>query len=412
MAPANLCLLFCLVCELVSGGEFYEDNDGVLLLDNTNFDLAVEAHELLLVKFYAPWCGHCKKFAPVFADIATKLRAVQSAALPQSQAQVRLGKLDGTESVSIAERFEVKGYPKLKLFRNGRPEPYNGKRTADDVLGYLQKFQRAAVKEMKSVEEAVEFAGHSDAALLGFFDKLEGLEWDNFQKAGKVHDEVRFAVTTSHKIISHFKVEETPTALLFKTFGEGEEKLEKLTGKAIGDPRRLNRFVVANSMPTVIDFSVKDMRKFLGPGRVRFFGVQLMMFLDPTSPDFEQQRHALQYVADKNKERMIHVLISPNHAKVHPSPPSPPALSPPPSLLLIHSRSANSSRSTQRTPRHSPQRRSCGLMNRIQRNQSVTTSRWGLPGASTLQACLVSPMTSSTACCARSSSPQNLRRSR
>jgi protein disulfide-isomerase A1 len=335
-----------LSCASSSGGEFYEDDLGVLLLDNTNFDLAIEAHDLLLVKFYAPWCAHCKNFAPVYSEIATRLREEQKDA-PAGQARIRLGKLDGTEAVSIAERFEVKGYPKIKLFRNGRPENYAGKRTADDILSFLQKYRRAATKQLKTVEEAVEFASHSDAALLGFFDNLEGPEWENFQKAGKVHDEVRFAVATEKSIFAHYKVDVTPTAMLFNTFGEGKVAL---TGKPIGDPRRLNRFVVANSMPTVIDFSVKDSRKFLGPGRVKFFGVQvrikiycslafsptprltrnatshsqrhlspilkLMMFLDPSSSDFKAKRRILDFVANKNKELMIHVLINPKHSKV------------------------------------------------------------------------------------------------
>lgn len=72
----------------------------------------------------APWCGHCRQLEPQYAEAAGKLKAEESA--------IRLAKVDAVEEKELAEEFEIKGFPTLKLFMDGdreHPVDFLGKRT-------------------------------------------------------------------------------------------------------------------------------------------------------------------------------------------------------------------------------------------------------------------------------------------
>ena len=70
------------------------------------------ANPSVLVMFYAPWCGHCKRAKPHFVSAAAKMK---EAATPGSLAAV-----DCTVHQKLSKRFEVKGFPTIKYFRDGQ----------------------------------------------------------------------------------------------------------------------------------------------------------------------------------------------------------------------------------------------------------------------------------------------------
>lgn len=102
--------------------------DHVLVLTSENFTESVSSTELMLVEFYAPWCGHCKRLAPDYARAAKELN---------TKHDIPLAKVDATEETSLSKQFGVDGYPTLKVFRYGKDYEYSGPR---DRKGKIKKY--------------------------------------------------------------------------------------------------------------------------------------------------------------------------------------------------------------------------------------------------------------------------------
>jgi len=103
---------------------------GVYVLNRDTFAHFVMDKDVVLVEFYAPWCGHCKTLDPHYKRAAKTLEAEG----------IPLAKVDGTKEAELAKEFMIQGYPTLILFRKGvKFETYSGPRTHDGIVAYMRK---------------------------------------------------------------------------------------------------------------------------------------------------------------------------------------------------------------------------------------------------------------------------------
>jgi len=105
----------------------------VVILTPSNFDDIVnDATKDVLVEFYAPWCGHCKKLAPDYEIIARAF---------ENEPSVVVASLDADAHKDLASRFEVTGFPTIKWFpkNNKDGEKYDGPRDIDAFVTFINR---------------------------------------------------------------------------------------------------------------------------------------------------------------------------------------------------------------------------------------------------------------------------------
>ncbi|HXW06274.1 MAG TPA: thioredoxin [Vicinamibacterales bacterium] len=85
-------------------------SEKIQTLTDTNFDQSVvKSAQLVLVDFWAEWCGPCRRLAPTVEELATDY-----------DGRMVVGKLNVDDNPNTAFRYSIRGIPTLLLFKGGQ----------------------------------------------------------------------------------------------------------------------------------------------------------------------------------------------------------------------------------------------------------------------------------------------------
>lgn len=122
----------------------------VLVLTQDNFKSELEKHKNLFVKFYAPWCGHCKRLAPIWEEMSGEFSVMPVA------------EVDCTTHTEICGKYGVNGYPTIKLLQsNGAVMDYDGPREKQDMMQWAEAMLKPALTEYNDINDIKEKASQT-----------------------------------------------------------------------------------------------------------------------------------------------------------------------------------------------------------------------------------------------------------
>lgn len=100
------------------------------VINAKEFDEVIKSKKVVLVDFFATWCGPCRMLSPVLEEV-----------LEESKGEFDIVKVDVDESYDLAKKFGVMSVPTMIIFQEGvETDKMIGYRQKDDILEEIKSF--------------------------------------------------------------------------------------------------------------------------------------------------------------------------------------------------------------------------------------------------------------------------------
>lgn len=229
----------------------------VIELTTETFDEIVNSQPIMLVEFFAPWCGHCKKLKPVYEDASRQLKTHG----------IPLATVDATEEKTLASKYDVTGYPTLKIFRYGKVSDYKGGRTASDIVKTMLIEKDPHTFEITTSAHKKEVEKPSTVGVVGLFPGLDkdSVEYQIFEE---LTNEFRSGYPASHSFDTnfaskYFKVSTPSVVVVYPALyvAKKEKAFSTIAITTESSIEDLTQFVSEHDKPLVGDYDCKNCEK-------------------------------------------------------------------------------------------------------------------------------------------------------
>ncbi|PKA57352.1 Protein disulfide isomerase-like 5-2 [Apostasia shenzhenica] len=220
----------------------------VIELNDSNFDTAISSFDHILVEFYAPWCGHCKRLSPELDAAAPVLAKLNQ--------PIVIAKIDADKYRKLASKHDIDGFPTLKIFVHGVPIEYTGPRKAELLIRFLKKYVSpdvSVIESDSSIYSFVEEAGKHFPIFIGF-----GLDESLMADYGKRYKKKSwFAVAKdfSDEVMAAYDFDKSPALVaLHPSYNEQSVFYGPFEGGFLED------FISQNQLPLVVPITSETLK--------------------------------------------------------------------------------------------------------------------------------------------------------
>ncbi|KAJ9055099.1 hypothetical protein DSO57_1007590 [Entomophthora muscae] len=213
-------------------------NSKSLVKDMSGPEFEKKIHKIkhvTMVKFYAPWCGHCKNLAPIYHEVAAKIKDV---------AKVVAINCDEEMNKPVCSKYDVKGFPTLKLFpssivskgKTKKPLDYNGERSKKAIKDFIinaipdtSKKVVASGKETKysiSIDKFLENESSEASPKVLLFSEKPAAQPIYKSLALEFHERASFGLILKKEaeLVKRFEVEKFPSLLVIPSVQDNQNE--------------------------------------------------------------------------------------------------------------------------------------------------------------------------------------------
>ncbi|ORX89752.1 thioredoxin-domain-containing protein [Basidiobolus meristosporus CBS 931.73] len=259
----------------------------VVILDSDSFDKLTGPW---FIKFFAPWCGHCKKLAPTWEELGSKLKNT-----------INVGSVDCTDHEGICKRNEIRGYPTLKFLQDGNSISYSGPRTLEKLSDFALKASNSKIEEVNPNQ--LDQIKSGNVTFVYFHSETSPEEPLNTVKSvvNTLFIHSFFYTSSNPKIAEELGIRQTPALVVFK------EGLRRQYENPLDDKAAVQEWITTEQFPLLTQIESQNSEALLRSPHLVVMGV-----LDPSSADFPQslqQLHdsASEYYMQETTKSLEHV---------------------------------------------------------------------------------------------------------
>ena len=106
-------------------------NNNLITLTDDNFGKEIK-NDIVIVDFWAVWCGPCQRQGPIIEDLAIELKK-----------RARVGKLDIDKNQMVADLYQVTNIPTIIIFKKGKPaKRFVGLTTREEIIQAIELIEK------------------------------------------------------------------------------------------------------------------------------------------------------------------------------------------------------------------------------------------------------------------------------
>ena len=190
----------------------------VLSYDDTNYTL-LEKNEINFILFYSQYCYHCHKFLPTFIEAANYCK--------EQKLKVVFSRIDANLNEKASETYQIRSYPTVYLVLKGKKHKYEGYRTKDALINFMNKKLNDEIFKINKLEEINEYQKITPILLLSTIKDKSSQIFKYFYDYAKNSYEYNFLSCLSEECLKKYGED----IILYKNFDEKEVSYVKSYGK-------------------------------------------------------------------------------------------------------------------------------------------------------------------------------------